>query len=204
MIEQRIRVTTTGLDMSKQVVFALASALTATAKLGQTNAIKAIEGAFTVRTGWDKPSNIYGVRVKPATKLNLTAVVGTAADWLEKFVREPAGSTVVKLPEGEFLAIPLAGVRRTKRDIIRATQRPQAIRGKRDFKVPLRNGRGYLLLQKQGRGRQAKNVALYLLVKRAKIREKDVFFGPTQRAFEKNFGKIYTAQLERALATAKR
>jgi hypothetical protein len=204
MLSQRIRVSTTNLDMSKQVVFALAATLTAVAKLGQTASIKAIEGAFTVRTNWDKPSNVFGVRVKPATKTNLTAVVGTAAEWLEKFVREPQGSVVLKLPRGEFLAIPTTNVRRTKRDLIRATQRPQAIRGKRDFLVPLRSGRGYLLLQRQGRGRQKKNVVLYVLVKRARIKEKDVFYGPVRRAFEQNFDKVYRGQLERALATARK
>jgi len=206
MITQRITVKTTGLDMSKQVVFALASALTLTAKQAQTDTKKAIESAFTVRTPWYKESNIFGIRVKPATKTNLTAVVGTAADWLEKFTREPAGSVVLKLPRqgGEYLAIPTSNVRRTKRDLIRAAQRPGKLRGKRDFVLPLRSGRGLVLLQRQGRGRQGRNVVLYILVRRARIKEKDVLWGPARRAFEKTFDKIFTAQLERALATARR
>jgi hypothetical protein len=144
------------------------------------------------------------VKVKPATKIDLNAWVGTAADWLEKFIREPAGAMVVKLPAGEFLAVPTSNVRRTKRDLIRAAQRPRALKGKRDFLIPLRHGRGFVLMQKQGRGTQARNVALYLLLPQAKIREKDVLFGPTQRAFEKNFARIFTAQLENAFATARK
>jgi hypothetical protein len=190
--------------MNKQTVFALASALTLTAKQGQAAAIKAIEGSFTVRTNWTKPSNVYGVRVKPAKKDNLVAWVGTAAEWLEKFVRERPGSIVLKIPQGEFLAIPTSNVRRTKRDIIRATQRPRALRGKRDLVVPMRSGRGMVLLQEQGRGKLKRNVALYLLVRKAKIRERDVFFGPTRRAFEKQFPKIFSGQLARAYATARR
>jgi hypothetical protein len=130
--------------------------------------------------------------------------VGTAAEWLEKFIREPAGSVVLKIPQGEFLAIPTGNVRRTKRDIIRASQRPRALRGRRDFLVPLRSGRGFLLMQQQGRGKNTRNVALYVLVKRARIKEKDVLHGPVRRAFEKNWGRVYGAALARALATAKR
>jgi hypothetical protein len=95
-------------------------------------------------------------------------------------------------------------VRRTKRDLIRASQRPRALEGKRDFLVPMRDGRGFLLLQRRGRGRNTKNVALYLLVKRARIKEKDVLYGPARRAFEKNFDRIFSRQLEQALATARR
>ena len=174
-----------------------------TAKEIQTETIKTIEGTFTVRTNWNKPSNALGVRVKPATKQQLETWIGTAADFLEKFVREPAGSIVLKIPQGEFLAIPTTNVRRTKRDIIRATQRPQKLRGKRDFVLPMKSGKGFVLFQEQGRGINTKRVALYILVPRAKIREKDVLFGPAKRVFEKRFPQIYENQLRRAFAGAR-
>lgn len=207
MLKATIKVKTTGLQMDKQTIFALAAALTATAKLGQTAVLKAMDaaqgGAFTIRTGWTTRGP-YAVKIRPATKTNLNAWVGTAADWLEKFIREPAGSTVLKLPQGEFIAIPTSNVRRTKRDLIRAAQRPRALKGKRDYLIPLRHGRGWVLMQKQGRGKQARGVPLYVLVPKAKIKERDVLFGPTRRAFEKNFSKLFNAQLERAFATARR
>lgn len=202
MFRSRITVATPNLDINKQTIFALASALTATAMQGKTAVVKAIEGTFTIRTNWDKVGP-YAVKVKPATKTNLVAYVGTAADWLQKFIEEPAGSIVLKIPQGEFLAIPTKNVRRTPRDIIRAAQRPRRIAGKRDFLVPLRHGRGFVLMQKQGRGRAAKAVALYLLVPRARIRERDVLFGPTRRAFETNFTKNLSTALDRAFATAR-
>lgn len=203
MLVSRIKVSTTRLDLDKQTTFALASALTLTAKQGQAAAIKAIDGAFTVRTNWHRQGP-FSVRVRPATKQNLVAWVGTAAEWLEKFIREPAGSIVLKIPQGNFLAIPTTNVRRTKRDLVRAAQRPQRLRGHRDFLVPLRNGRGFLLMQQQGRGKNKRNVALYVLVKQARIREKDVLFGPTRKAYETHFSKILRVQLEQALATARR
>lgn len=186
--------------LEKQTVFALASSLTLTAKEIQTETIKTIEGSFTVRTNWDKPGNIFGVRIKPATKQNLESWVGTAAEWLEKFIREPAGSFVVKLPKGEFLAIPTSNVRRTKRDLIRAMQRPRALRGKRDIVLPMKSGKGFVLFQEQGRGANVRRVALYFLVRRAQIREKDVLFAPAKKVFQKRFGEIYYQQLRKALA----
>jgi hypothetical protein len=204
MLQGKISVSIVGnKHLDKQTTFALASSLTMTAKEIQTETIKTIEGTFTVRTNWNKPSNALGVRVKPATKQKLETWIGTAAEFLEKFVREPAGSIVLKIPQGEFLAIPTTNVRRTKRDIIRATQRPQKLRGKRDFVLPMKSGKGFVLFQEQGRGVNTKRVALYILVRRAKIREKDVLFGPAKRVFEKRFPQIYENQLRRAFAGAK-
>jgi hypothetical protein len=203
-------------DLNKQTTFAVASALTLTAKEIQTATVKALDksegGAFEIRTNWNKPSNVFGVRIKPATKQNLTAVVGTAADWLEKFVREREGSIVLKLPRhGNFVAIPTSNVRRTKRDIIRASQRPAALRGKSDVVLPLRSGKGFVLFQGKpsgvrgvrkstARGQSGRLVALYILVPQARIREKDVLFGPAKRVFERRFVDIYEQQLRKALA----
>lgn len=204
-------------DLNKQTTFAVASALTLAAKEIQTATVKALDksegGAFEIRTGWNKPSNVFGVRIKPATKQKLEAWVGTAADWLEKFVREPEGSMVVKLPRGHFIAIPTSNVRRTKRDIIRAAQRPAALRGKRDVVLPMRSGKGMVLFQAKpstvrgerrtkfnARGKSGRLVALYILVPRARIRARDILFGPAKRVFEKRFPEIYYQQLKKALA----
>jgi hypothetical protein len=202
MMTSRIKVSTTNLDLNKQTIFALASALTATAKQGQSAVLNSIEGTFTIRNNWDKVGP-YAVKVRPATKTNLVAYVGTAADFMAKFIEEPAGATVIKLPQGEFLAIPTGNVRRTKRDIIRAAQRPRKLAGKRDFLVPLKHGRGFVLMQKQGRGKAAKAVAMYILVPRARIKERDFLFGPTRQAFEKNFSNNFYTALKNALATAR-
>lgn len=205
MFKARLTTTIVGnRELNKQTTFALASALTLTAKEIQTETVKALDksegGAFEIRTGWNKPSNILGVRVKPATKQSLEAWIGTAFAELEKFVREPAGSIVLKLPRGDFIAIPTSNVRRTKRDLIRAIQRPQAIRGKRDVVLPMRSGRGFVLFQEQGRGRNVKRVALYFLVPRARIKEKDVLFGPAKRVFQKRFRPNLDQQLRKAFA----
>jgi hypothetical protein len=217
MFTAKITTRTVGnLHFDKQTRYALASALTLTGKEIQTETVKKIEGTFNIRNSWDKPSNILGVRVKPATKQNLVVWIGTAADFLEKFVREHEGSIVLKIPQGRFVAIPTSNVRRTKRDIIRAAQRPARLRGKRDIVLPLRSGKGMVLFQARPssqrgerrspggmRGKSGRLVALYILVPQAKIKEKDVLFGPAKRTFEKRFAGNYERQLRQAFASAR-
>jgi hypothetical protein len=201
--------------LDKQTTFALASALTLVAKDIQTATAKGLDkqqgGAFEIRTNWNRPSNIFGVRIKPATKQKLEAWVGTAAEWLAKFVEDNRpGSIVLKLPRGEFIAIPTSNVRRTKRDLIRAAQRPAALRGKRDVVLPLKSGKGFVLFQgkpssyrgekRSGRGKGGRLVALYILVPFARIVEKDVLYGPARKVFLKRFGDIYQGQLRKAFA----
>lgn len=189
-------------ELDKQTTFACASALTKTGKEVQSAQIKATDEKLTVRNDWDKRGPL-AFKVQPATKSNLACVIGTAADFLEKFVREPEGSIVIKVPEGEFLAIPTSNVRRTKRDIIRAMQRPRNLRGKRDIVLPMRNGHGKILFQRQGRKGNSRLVALYVLVKRAKIKERDILIGPAENVFQNRFPIIYAQQVAQAFATAK-
>lgn len=204
MLTARFKVTLKGdlKGLDKQTSFALASSLTLMAKEVQAAEPKELRGAFTVRTDWDKPSNVFGFRVKPATKTNLVAVVGTAADWIEKFVEKDPGSFVVKLPQGEFIAIPTKNARRTKRDVLRKNQRPKALIGKRDFVITTRRGIN-VVFQRKGRGARSEMIAMYILVHRARIQEKDVLFGLSQRLFTKRFAPIFEQQMERAFATAR-
>jgi len=211
MITTQFKVTTVGhRDLDKQSTFACASALTLTGKEIQTANVRAIDEAFTVRNEWDKRGPL-AVKVKPATKQNLTAWIGTAFEELEKFVEQTAGSYVIKVPRGEFVAIPTGNVRRTKRDIIRAMQRPRNLRGKRDVVLPMRKGNGLVLFQRQRgpspnskyRGVKSHLTALYILVPRVKVKEVDVMFGPAVKIYRDRFGKIFEQQMAKALATAK-
>jgi hypothetical protein len=199
------KTTQTGVrNPEKQIRFAIAAALTKGAKLVQAADKKAIRNAFTIRTNWDEVGP-YAVKVQAAKKTDdpITALVGTGADFIEKFIREPEGQTVIKLPQGHFIAIPTTNVRRTKRDIIRAAQRPARLRGKRDIVLPMRKGGGMVLLQEQGRGRNAKRVVLYLLVPRAKIKERDVLFGPAKKTLDAQLLGLYQREVTNAIATAK-
>ena len=213
------KTTQTGVrNPEKQIRFAVAAACTKGAKLVQAANKKAIRNTFTIRTNWDEIGP-YAVKVQAAKKTDdpTTALVGTGADFIEKFIREPEGRTVIKLPQGHFIAIPTTNVRRTKRDIIRAAQRPARLRGKRDVVLPMKSGKGYVLFQQQNiftsnmrsqnksqsRGRRGRLIALYVLVPRAKIKERDVLFGPAKKTLDAQLLGLYQREVTNAIATAK-
>jgi hypothetical protein len=184
-------------DFAKQTIFATASALTQMAKEGQTAAIGSIEGTFTVRNNWDRPSNKFGVKITPAKKDSLVSEVYTLADWLG--LHEEGGT---KQPGNKFLAIPTANVRRTKRQIIQKGQRPAGLRGKGDIVIEGKNGKA-VLYQRKGKGKSSKLVAMYILVPIARVRKQSTIFEPIQKLFVKRFGTIFDQQLRKALETAK-
>jgi hypothetical protein len=202
MIGQQIKISIQGdPHLDKQTRFALASALTLTAKDAQTEVRNTIRGNFQIRNDWDVRGPL-AIKVRPATKTDLAAWVGTGFVDLEKFMRQESG-VVVDLPQGRFFAVPTKNVKRTKRELIRAAQRPRALLGKRDFIIKTK-ARGVLVLyQRQGRGHNSRMVAMYVLVPARRIREVDVLFGPTMKVFEKRFAPILEQQLKIAFATAK-
>ncbi|HWQ34874.1 MAG TPA: hypothetical protein VNQ79_18670 [Blastocatellia bacterium] len=184
-------------DLEKQLRFALASALTLTAKEAQAAVIADIERTFTVRNGWDKPSNAMGIRVLPAAKDDLTAAVATRADWLS--LHETGGE---KTPQGEHLAVPTANVRRSKREIILASQRPRALEGRSTVVLPLRRG-GQMIFQRKGKGKKSRLVPLYRLIPRAHIRQQSTFTAPVAQVVEKRFSDLLFQQLVKAVRTAR-
>lgn len=184
-------------NTAKQVTFALASTLTAVAKEAQAASISDIGETFTVRNNWVQPSNAMGVKVLPASKQDLSAAVVTRADWLT--LHEVGGT---KRPEGRNVAIPSDNVRRTKRDLVRRSQRPKALRGKRDVVLPLRRG-GHGLFQRRGKGPRGRLVFLYRLTPSARIRKESTVVEPTARVFEKRFDAIFERKLRQAFRMAK-
>jgi hypothetical protein len=205
-------------NAAKQVTFALASTLTAVAKEAQAASVSDVEGTFTVRNNWVKPSNAMGVRVLPASKADLTAAVVTRADWLN--LHEVGGS---KTPSGRHLAIPTENVKRTKRDIVKRDQRPGALRGKRDVVLPLKGGGHGLFQRRPGSGKiidplvrrdtqgrflkrrreTSRLVFMYRLTRRAHIRRQSTMVEPTTRVFEKRFDAVFDRKLREAFRTAR-
>lgn len=184
-------------NLAKQVTFALAQTLTQVAKAAQPEVISSIETNFTVRNNWVRPGNAMGVKVLPASKTDLSSAVVTRADWLK-----PHEEGEDKVPAGEFLAIPSSNVRRTKRDIVQKSQRPKALRGKRDVVLPLKKG-GFGLFQRRGKGKRSRLVFLYRLTRRARIRRQPTFVPPVVRTFEREFDRTFERNLREAIRTAK-
>jgi hypothetical protein len=212
MLSTTLKINLTGsmTELGKQTNFAAASALTLTAKEVQKRVQKEIHGSFQVRTDWDVRGPL-AIKVKPATKQDLVAWVGTGFEALEKFVEKENG-VIVDLPQGRYFAIPTSNVRRTKRDLIRKAQLPRALIG-RDFIIKTRKRNILVLFQRRGRkGSRSKNrsahgdpnlFAMYILYPQRKIKEQDFLFGPSRQVFEGRFASILAQQFEKAFATAR-
>jgi hypothetical protein len=181
--------------IAKQTIFATAVALTATAKDAQNAVIDELPKTFTIRGGWSQPSNKFGIKVKTAKKSDLTAVVGTMADWLE--LHESGGT---KTPRGANIAIPTTNVRRNKKEIIVRSNRPRNL--PKAFILTTKAGNKVIFTRK-GRGKKKTLVALYNLEPRANIRKQSTFYEPIQKAVDKNLHKNFEQALIKALKTAK-
>lgn len=185
-------------NIVKQIEFGTAVGLTQTAKDGQKAVVDALAGTFTLRGNWWQQSNKFGIKIKPATKNDLSSEVRTAADWLE--LHETGGDKTRK--GGGRLTIPTDNVRRNKRMIIPRAQRPMALKGKNTFIETTKRGET-VLFKRVGRGKNQKIVALYILEPKVRIRKQSTFYAPIQAVVKRNLDRNIKAGIEKALATAR-
>lgn len=185
-------------SIMKQINFGTAVGLTKTAKDGQAAVVSALGSTFTLRGNWFQQSNKFGIRIKSATKTDLSAAVQTNADWLE--LHETGGDKTRH--GGGRLTVPTDNVRRNKRLIIPRSQRPQALRSKNTFIKVTKRGET-VLFKRVGRGKNAKIVALYILESKVRIRKESTFYEPIQKIVAKNLSRNIEAGIQKALATAR-
>jgi hypothetical protein len=184
-------------EFDKQTRFGTAVGLTATAKQGQEAVFGALRGLFTLRGSWFQQQNKFGIKVKPATKTDLAAEVRTQADWLLKQIH---GGDV--FPYKNFLAIPTENVRRRKStQIIPRAQRPKNLLNA--FVVKSRKSGVSVLMQRRGRGKNKGLVAMYILVKKVRIKPTDAFYNPISKVVQRRGAQNILDGIERAFATAK-
>ena len=181
----------------KQLEFGTAVGLTKTAKDAQQGVVSALQGTFTLRGNWWQQSNKFGIKIKPATKTDLSSEVRTLADWLE--IHETGGD---KTARGGRVAVPTDNVRRNKRMIIPRAQRPAQLRGKNTFVEKTKSGET-VLFKRVGRGKSQKIVALYILEPKVRIRKQSTFYEPIQRIVAANLDRNIKAGIQKALATAR-
>jgi hypothetical protein len=182
-------------NLEKQIPFAMALALTRTAKEVQREEIAHIRSAFTVRGSWLREGGKFGVGITPASKQDLVAVVESRAPWLEEH-EEGANRT----PAGSHFAIPQADIRRTKTQVIARSHRPKAL--KRAFKIQTMKGIP-LLLQRIGRGKRSALRVMYQLTGKAKIEPRLQFFETGRAVVERAWKQIFSEALDRAIRTAR-
>lgn len=183
------------LSLDRQLTYAAARALTASAKQSQDASIEAIRRTFTTRGSWYLPSGRFGIRVDPATKERLEAAVKTAADWL---IPHETGEDKTA-QGGGLLAIPLVGPGRprpSRASKVRPELKPRALGGRG---VVLETRRGPVLFYRQDR----RLVAFYGLERRARIRKRSTVIEPTIQTVGRRFGDNLAEALAEALRTAR-
>lgn len=183
-------------EIYKQTTFGIAVGLTNTAKEAQKEVQSSIKSTFVTRGTWYEQSNRFGIKVKPATKTNLQAEVGTAADWL---IPHETGQD--KKPRGQNIAVPTDQVRRNKRLIIPRAQRPKGLAGKA---FVLQTKHGPVLAQRLMKGKRKGLVVLYGLESRVKIRKQSTFYVPIEQVVKRSLHRNIGEGITRAFATMKR
>ncbi len=183
-------------NLPKQLRYATAVTLTRSAEHAQESILSRTRDVFTIRKNWLTPGYMFGINRKTARADDLTAEVYTRAPWM--LLQEEGG---VKLPKKQYLAVPQEGVRRTKKDLIPASQKPRAL--KRSF-IIWKTKSGPMLFKRVGRGKGSTIKAMYAFERSATIESRWQFVKTGVAVVKKVYGKIFAAALKDALETARR
>jgi hypothetical protein len=195
---------------SNQAPFAIAKALTLTAKSRQGKVQAGLGSRFILRrAGFIKA----GVRIEPATKTKLQAVVKDINPFMER--QETGGA---KLPtHGSMVAVPLSGARPTPRSLIQPQNMPAAVMQRGGFIRS--NGRAsvmYAVAFRAGRRRRdkftgqlgaakwsRKIVPMYALVPSAEVKPRYDFVKTVTDRVGDEFAQIFEQTFTEARRTAK-
>ena len=199
-VKHDIDAATRGLDdfALQQVPFATAAALTDTAKDAQSGVQDSLSRRFTLRNNWVRS----GIRITPANKSTMTAVVGSLEPFMEK--QETGGTKTAR--DHSRVAVPVEA-KRSKRDMIPKGQRPGALRGKPKVlswkgSNILRRGSGFGILQRVGKARYPLRV-LYWLKRGVQIKRRFGFKATVADIVQRRIGPNFLRRLDEAKATAR-
>ena len=178
---------------AKQLPFAIARALTVTARDVQDEVRNNLTQRFTLRNNWVR----QGIQIQRATKQNLESMVFSRDAFMG--LQELGGA---KSPLGNYLAVPTSLVRRTPKDMIRKADRPKSLGDKVEI-IEFR-GRKWLALKRSRKGRNKNDLRLmYLLVPRADIEPRLKLRDDGLRVSQAVFQRRLQESLELALRTAR-
>lgn len=150
--------------------FGIAKGLTSLANGVREKVKEELPQKFTLRTQWWSRGP-YAIKTDKATKSTLTSRVYTDAPWMR--LQEEGG---IKTANGKRLALPMPGVKRTKRDLIRSSQKPKAL--SKAFHIKTKTGHDMLAVR-TGRGKRSTLQLMWMLERSAKIKQR---FGFKQTA----------------------
>jgi hypothetical protein len=169
----------------RHVPFAIARALTWTARDAQTDVRDELPKQFTLRNSWVK----NGIRITPASKASPQAVVGSLEPFMER--QETGGAK--RSRGGHRIAVPKAKPSR----VIPRAQRPAAVRNKpRVFTVKTANGAG--IFRRQGKQRYPLQL-LYWLKRGVQVKPAFGFKGTTGTTVQDRFGPNFIESVSQAM-----
>lgn len=172
----------------RHVPFAIARALTMTARDAQEDVREDLPKKFTLRNNWTSS----GIRITPATKATPMAIVGSIEPYMK---RQEEGGTK-RARSHSRVAVPVKA-KRNKRDIIPKGQRPGALRGKpKTFLVTTAMGAG--ILRRVGKKRYPVQI-LYWLKRGVKVKPAFGFKGTTGTSVQERFGPNFVEALSAAM-----
>ncbi|WP_425065106.1 hypothetical protein [Reyranella sp.] len=173
----------------RHVPFALARALTWTAKDAQGVVQDDLPNRYTLRNNWVK----NGIRIVPAKKDEPQAVVGS----LEPFMKRQEEGGTKKARDHSRVAVPV-NARRNKRNMISKGQRPAALKGKpKIFMVT--KGAGSGILRRVGKARYPLQL-LYWLKRGVQVKPSFGFQANTSTTVKDRFGPNFVESLAQAIA----
>ncbi len=151
----------------KQIPYAIARALTATAQDAQTVLKARLDHDFTIRTPWVAK----GIRIEAAKKSNIRAVVGS----VDKFMEPQAVGGTKKPHEGKLVGIPLVGKglpRPGIKSVTRPSKWPGAYteKGKAFVGSPFGGDEGVWQRVTKGRGKDRREGLRLLYVMKPEVR----------------------------------
>lgn len=183
-----------------QIPFAMARALTLTAKDARDDLRRGAQRRFVLRSKWVE----RGIQSRSASKRSLVSSVGSV-DW---FMEDQETGGIRTALKGRHRAAPL-GIRKNVRQKITRAKRPSALlqkSGRRRFfirRLVSGSAKGQLaVLRRVGRQRFPVQVA-YLLQRKTKIKPKFGMRKSVERTVGRRLSKNFGAAFGRALATTR-
>ena len=173
----------------RQLPFAIARALTWTVQDAQKSIIAAIPHIFRVTKKWWLKTQPTGIKIRPATKIHLTATVYTNAPFAD--LQESGGT---KRPRGRMIAVPTAKTPKSRR---KAGGAAVMMKQKKTFAT--KTG----IYRRKGGKKNQTIEKVFTFTKKARVRPRFGFKDIARKVAVRRFPNHFYKSLTQALRTAR-